>query len=64
MKGDIDMKINVEWVTNEFTNKELIFDYVGKEDEIIKSDFNKISDILVDAMRKGEIKHFLVSIEW
>ncbi len=63
MKGDLNMKIRAEWTTNKYRELVMEFDCTDKEADIIKIEYNEISNQLADLLSIGEIKHFLVSIE-
>ena len=63
MKGELNMKIRAEWTTNKYRELVMEFDCTDKETDIIKIEYNEISNQLADLLRIGEIKHFLVSIE-
>lgn len=57
------MKIRAEWTTNKYRELVMEFDCTDKETDMIKIEYNEISNQLADLLRIGEIKHFLVSIE-
>lgn len=57
------MKIIVQWTTNKYRELVIEFDCTNKETEVVKCEYNEISNQLADLLSAGEIKHFLVSIE-
>lgn len=63
MKGDMNMKIKAEWVTNNFNNLEMALDCAGRDGEFVKIVYDEISNQFAELMSRGEIKHFLLSIE-
>lgn len=52
------MKIRAEWTTNKYRELVMEFDCTDKETDMIKIEYNEISNQLADLLGIGEIKHF------